>query len=111
MTYTLFLIPLLIMVVGFLMFKFPPKKINWIIGYRTKSSMKNEQKWNKANKYCSKVWIKLGLLMSIISIILVSFTLFNLLTITENIITIIIILQVSTIVMSIYLIEKKIKDN
>ena len=49
MMYTVFLIPILIVVVGFLLFKFPPSKPNWFIGYRTNKSMKDEKAWKEAN--------------------------------------------------------------
>ncbi|MBQ3021615.1 MAG: SdpI family protein [Bacilli bacterium] len=110
MIYTLFLIPLLMIIVGFLMFKFPPKKINCIIGYRTKISMKNEKNWNYANKYCGKVWQYLGILMFSTSIILVGLTFLNFIVLSEKIITIIIILQVIIIIVSIYFIENKLKN-
>ena len=47
MVHTIFIIPLLITFVGFLMYKNPPKKINWFLGYRTIKSMKNEKIWKK----------------------------------------------------------------
>jgi hypothetical protein len=44
----LFLIPstsgLIFMLAGFIMLKFPPKKINSLYGYRTSSSMKNQER-------------------------------------------------------------------
>ena len=51
MKYTIFLIPILISFVGAMMFKHPPKKINLIIGFRTKESMKDEKAWIFANQY------------------------------------------------------------
>ena len=60
----LFLIPLLtgliFMLAGIIMLKFPPEKINFYYGYRTKSSMKNQERWNFAQKYSSIESIKLG---------------------------------------------------
>jgi len=44
----LFLIPstsgLIFILAGFIMLKFPPKKINSLYGYRTSSSMKNQER-------------------------------------------------------------------
>lgn len=34
--------------------KFPPKKINYLYGYRTKASMKSQESWNFAQNYTSK---------------------------------------------------------
>ncbi|MDA0356796.1 MAG: SdpI family protein, partial [Bacteroidetes bacterium] len=51
----LFLIPstsgLIFMLAGFIMLKLPPKKINSLYGYRTRSSMKNQERWDFSQKY------------------------------------------------------------
>lgn len=51
MLYIIFIFPIMMLVIGYLMFKFPPKKINLLIGYRSKVSMKNEQAWKEVNQY------------------------------------------------------------
>jgi len=51
------------------MYKFPPKKINSIYGYRTASSMKNQLRWDFAQLYASKQMIKYGLLLSMVGLI------------------------------------------
>lgn len=56
-------------VAGFIMFKFPPKKINHFYGYRTKSSMKNQSRWDFAQRYSSKEMMKLGFVLMMTSII------------------------------------------
>ncbi len=69
----LFLIPVTFGVIsilaGFIMLNFPPKKINSLYGYRTSSSMKNQERWDFAQIYSSKESIKIGFIN-----ILVSFT-------------------------------------
>ncbi len=37
--------------------KYPPKKINWIYGYRTRRSMLNEATWKDANRYSLRLSI------------------------------------------------------
>ncbi len=37
--------------------KFPPRKINWFYGYRTRRSMLNETIWKEANRYSLKLSI------------------------------------------------------
>ena len=68
----LFLIPssvgIIFMLAGFLMLKFPPKKINGLYGYRTSSSMKNQERWDFSQKYSSIEMIKLGALLTLSSI-------------------------------------------
>jgi hypothetical protein len=58
------LIPLLVgpifIVAGLIMIKFPPKKINGLYGYRTPSSMKNQERWDFAQRYSANEMIKLG---------------------------------------------------
>ena len=64
------LIPIIMLICGFFMYKHPPKEINWIIGYRTKMSRKNKDTWTFAHDYCGRLWIKLGLLLLILTIII-----------------------------------------
>ena len=39
----------------------PPKKPNWIYGYRTKRSMKDQTHWEFAQRYSSKMMLLFGL--------------------------------------------------
>ena len=64
------LIPLVMVVAGFVMYKKPPKKINDIVGYRTSMSKKNMDTWKFAHDYCGKLWVKLGLVLLIFTAIL-----------------------------------------
>lgn len=68
----LFLIPIpsLMILFGWIWRKYPPKKINWIYGYRTKRSMKDENSWVFAQNYLSKVWLSLGLVLFFVSILI-----------------------------------------
>lgn len=50
---------LLLLMLGFR--KFPPKKINWYYGYRTKRSMANEDIWETANTYAMEKMVQLCL--------------------------------------------------
>jgi len=65
----LFLIPvmtgLIFVIAGFVMLKFPPKEINGLYGYRTKSSMKNQERWDFAQNYSAKEMVKLGLVLTL----------------------------------------------
>ncbi|MDA0357304.1 MAG: SdpI family protein [Bacteroidetes bacterium] len=69
----LFLIPstsgLIFMLAGFIMLKFPPKKINSLYGYRTRSSMKNQERWDFSQKYSAIAMIKLAAILTLSSII------------------------------------------
>jgi uncharacterized membrane protein len=43
--------------------QFPPKKINYIYGYRTKASMKTQDRWDFAQKYSAKQLLFCGLFL------------------------------------------------
>lgn len=70
---SLFSVPAIIgvifVVVGFVVLKFPPKKINSLYGYRTYSSMKSQERWDFAQIYASKEIIKLGVLLALSSLL------------------------------------------
>jgi uncharacterized membrane protein len=52
---------------GLILCFFPPKRINWIYGYRTKSSSKSQEAWNFAQKYSGKNLILFGGLLALMS--------------------------------------------
>lgn len=56
------LMGLLSVILGIVMYKKPPKKINGLYGYRTSTSMKTQQTWDFAQKYAAKVMVKYGLI-------------------------------------------------
>ena len=56
-----FLIPVIMIGFGLLFWKWPPKTVNAVFGYRTSMSMKNEETWLFAQSYCGKWWFFLGL--------------------------------------------------
>lgn len=53
-------IGIILIVVGFIFKIFAPRKINHIYGYRTTSSMKNQDTWDEAQKYSATSFIVLG---------------------------------------------------
>lgn len=59
------LIPILMIVLGRMMWKHPPKKINRIVGYRTSASMRNMDTWKFAHDYCGRLWWKTGWILLI----------------------------------------------
>ena len=58
-----FLIPLMMIGIGRLFMKRPPKRINGIYGYRTKRSMKTQETWDFAHRYLGNLWFKIGLVL------------------------------------------------
>ncbi len=64
------LMPTIMLICGFFMYKYPPKEINGIIGYRTTMSRKNKDTWKFAHDYCGRLWFKIGLVLLIPTIII-----------------------------------------
>lgn len=54
-------------VVGMITTVFPPKKINFLYGYRTNSSMKSQERWDFAQAYSSKLMLLSGVFLMLIS--------------------------------------------
>lgn len=63
------LIPVIMIIAGRMMWKHPPKKINGVIGYRTKRSMQNMDTWNFAHDHCGRLWWKIGWILLLPSVI------------------------------------------
>ena len=57
------IVGLAFLIAGIVMFFFPPKKINFLYGYRTKNSMRNIDRWNFAQRLSSKLLILFGILL------------------------------------------------
>lgn len=58
------------LITGFITYKFPPKKINYLYGYRTNASMKTQERWDFAQKYSSTQMIITALKLVVLSMIL-----------------------------------------
>ena len=67
------LIPFTMIGFGRYFIKNAPKKINKVFGYRTSMSMKNQETWEFAHHYCGSLWLKIGCIMLILSIIAMLF--------------------------------------
>lgn len=110
MSYIIFIIPLISVFVGFLMYKYPPKKINYFIGYRTFRLMKNEKVWKFANQYCGKLWLKIGIAMSIVCTIIFIPICFKMIEFSENTLVAITLCEICTMLISVFIVERKIKQ-
>ena len=52
---------------GYITKRFPPKKINHLYGYRTKTSMRNQAVWDFAKRYSASEMINLGIYLLILA--------------------------------------------
>ncbi len=57
------LTPAVMLLFGWMFMKNPPQDINGVYGYRTAMSMKNQDTWDFAHRYCGKIWFKLGYIL------------------------------------------------
>lgn len=69
MTASNLLLPVLMIVIGKVFIKNPPRQINGIYGYRTRRSMRNQAAWDFSHLYCGKLWRKMGWFMLHVSMI------------------------------------------
>ncbi|MFD2147729.1 SdpI family protein [Mucilaginibacter antarcticus] len=61
---------IILLILGLVMSRFPPKQINGYYGYRMPSFMKNQQTWDEANRYSATYMVKAGLVTTIIGIVI-----------------------------------------
>ena len=87
------------------MYRHTPKSINGLVGYRTSRSMINQDTWNFANKYCALLWIKIGIVSSI-----VSFLIYILFDVNEIVSIVIVLIQTFLLLLSIIPVEKALKN-
>lgn len=69
MTLCNFLMPVLMVVLGRIMAKHPPKSINSSYGYCTPMSRKNQDTWDFAQTCCGNLWWKIGWILMPFAII------------------------------------------
>lgn len=92
------------------MCKYPPKEISGLVGYKTKMSKINKDTWAFAHDKCGRLWIKLGVIILIPTIIAqIPFIHYD--EDTIGIVTIVIeAVQLAVLFGSIVLVEKAIKS-
>jgi len=66
-------LPFIMIVIGYIFIKKPPKEINHLVGYRTTMSMKNKDTWDFAHRHCGKNWQITGLCMLVPSALVMLF--------------------------------------
>ncbi|WP_116790182.1 SdpI family protein [Flavobacterium psychrotrophum] len=61
---------LVFFIMGGIMYKWPPKNINGLYGYRTGSSMQSQERWEFAQRFSAIQMIKAGGALMLVSLIL-----------------------------------------
>ena len=104
-------IPTIMIIAGRAMWKHCPKKINGIVGYRTKMSMINMDTWRFAHDHAGKLWCKVGISL-LGPTMLIHIPFYGASDDTIGILSIIIIvIQLVFLVGSIFPTEKSLKNN
>lgn len=105
------IIPAIMIIAGRMMWKHCPKKINGVVGYRTKMSMINMDTWRFAHDHAGKLWWKVGIgLLGPTMLIHIPF--YGASDDTMGILSIIIIvIQLVFLIGSIFPTEKALKNN
>ena len=94
-----------------MMYRHPPKEINGVIGYRTTRSRKNKDTWKFAHDYCGRLWIKMGIVL-VIPTVLVQIPFAKSSDHVVGLMTVVIeTVQVILLIGSIILVEKSLKAN
>jgi len=102
------IVPLLMVVVGIRFLKFQPK-LKGVFGLRIDCAMTNEETWNFAHKYGGKLWIVLGIIMSVV-IVLCMLIAININELIVGIIALIIsMIELLVFIFSFSIIKKNIK--
>lgn len=73
----LIFISIIIIIIGFLFKLCPPRSINGLYGYRTKTSMQDQTSWNLAQKLGALSFLILGLFLNIMGLLLLIFNFNN----------------------------------
>lgn len=102
-------IPLLLIVIGKIFEKYPSKKPNIAIGFRTKISMTNQETWDYAQRLFPKAWISLGRIMLPLSLIILFLLYSEDKDYTGNLVLILMIVQVVLMLGSILYVNLKLK--
>ena len=107
---SILIVPVTMILFGFLLKNNPPREINKAYGYRTALSSKNSDIWIFANKLCGRLWVKIGTSILPFSVIFLLFFAKS----SENVIGIvgcaIIVAQCLALVLTIPIIEKRLKE-
>ena len=104
------LIPIIMIVVGNSMRLGKFKTINFVTGYRTRRSMKNQQTWDYAHRECGLLWRRWGstmLVLTVIAMLLFMGEDTDHIGVAGCVIT---VLQMIPLFLSIVIVEKKLRE-
>jgi len=97
------------MIFGWVFIKHPPKNINYVYGYRTSRSTKNEETWQFAHRTAGGIWLKLGSFGTIVSLLIIF--LYDYYGVQENWYLYLTYVQLVLLLVVLPLTERKLKKN
>jgi uncharacterized membrane protein len=59
----------LMLIVSLIFIIFPPKKINWLYGYRTSRSMKSQAVWDEGNRYSARLMLWISVITTAVQLV------------------------------------------
>ena len=105
--FDMLIVPIISIVIGVLFVKFPPKSMNYVIGYRTRRAMKNQETWEFANRYFGKLFLITAVLLLFLSLLAYSLMRqFELMDQVNNLI----LVQIIVLFVPIFITEKALKQ-
>lgn len=103
-------LPVIMIVMGKVFMKNPPKIINDVYGYRTARSKKNQDTWNYAHLYCGKLWWKTGWIMLPIAVIGMSLVIEKNDDIVGTLGAVIEVIECAALVMTLFCVERTLAE-
>ncbi len=61
------IVPVILAICGYWLYRYPPKEINSSVGYRTKTSMRDQRSWDYAQRLGGRMLIYAGLSCIVLS--------------------------------------------
>ncbi len=111
MLFMTLLVPLIMIIFGTVFSKSSPKRINYLFGYRTTRSMKNEKTWEFAHKRLGKIWKITGWIVLVLSVIPLLFYINADKDTVGNVGSAIVFVQLISLIASIFPVESALKKN
>lgn len=105
------LIPFTMVGFGKYFSKNAPKEINGAFGYRTSRSMKNKDTWEFAHHYCGKIWLTIGFILLVLSVIVMLFVIGKDESVVGTFVGILCYVQLVFLIGSIFPTERALKSN
>lgn len=104
------LIPSVMIIAGYLMYRHIPKNKNKIYGYRTSRAMKSMDTWKFAHDYCGRLWCKAGAILLILAVMVQIPFRNSTENIVEDIALLINVSQLCVLIATIFKVEKMLKQ-